>query len=290
VRPHVDDPDQIHPDWEAKLAAVQAAAARRANRRIIMRQIGDRLIPVGITSGRIHPLPVEAAGTEGDGGGSRRSRRRQQQQQELNNFLGNLGFGGRDLEEVSTSKSLIPFECIDHCDHCAALSQLMMMEAMRLSLLEHEAQQRRETEERPRNGAEDSSSQSRTEGPNSPPSPRATDDIAGSTAESSLTPPVSNISPSPSTPNFANVSSNPQPLSESPPNGAGDLGSTPRSFQSSSYPTPSHPTVSRMDSLASSVAPNEVVTGLEGYRFLSSESEESVIAREPLLDLEDSDA
>jgi hypothetical protein len=290
VRPHVDDPDQIHPDWEAKLAAVQAAAARRANRRIIMRQIGDRLIPVGITSGRIHPLPVEAAGTEGDGGGSRRSRRRQQQQQELNNFLGNLGFGGRDLEEVSTLKSVIPFECIDHC---AASSQLMMMEAMRLSLLEHEAQQRRETEERAQNGAEDSSSQSRTEGPNSPPSLRAAEaspDIAGSTTESSLTPPVSNISPSPSRPNLANVSSNPQPLSESPSNATGVLDSSPRLFQSSSYPTPSHPTVSRMDSLASSVAPNEVLTGLEGYRFLSSESEESVIAREPLLDLEDRDA
>jgi hypothetical protein len=169
----------------------------------------------------------------------------------------------------------------------------MMMEAMRLSLLDHEAQQRREAEERARNGAEDSSSQSRTEGPNSPPSPRATEappDIAGSTAGSSLSPPVSTISPSPSTPNLANVSSNPQPLSESPSNGTGDLDSTPRSFQSSSYPTPSHPTVSRMHSLASSVAPNEVATGLEGYRFLSSESEESVVAREPLLDLEDSDA
>ena len=100
--PHVNNSDQIHPDWEAKLAAVQAAAARRANRRIIMRQVGDRLVPVGITSGRIHPLATEAAGTEGDSGGSRRSRRRQQQQQELNNFLGHMGFGNRDLEEVST--------------------------------------------------------------------------------------------------------------------------------------------------------------------------------------------
>jgi hypothetical protein len=68
-----------------------------------MRQVGDRLVPVGITSGRIHPLSVEAAGAEGEGGGSRRSRRRQQQQQDLNSFLGNMGFGGRDLEEVSTS-------------------------------------------------------------------------------------------------------------------------------------------------------------------------------------------
>lgn len=83
---------------------MQAAAARRANRRIIMRQIGDRLVPVGITSGRIHPLPVEAPGTEGDGGNSRRSRRRQQQQQDLSSFLGNVGFGGRDLEEVSITR------------------------------------------------------------------------------------------------------------------------------------------------------------------------------------------
>ena len=254
-----------------------------------MRQIGDRLIPVGITSGRIHPLPVEAAGTEGDGGGSRRSRRRQQQQQDLNHFLGNLGFGGRDLEEVSTSS---PFYLLNVLIIVLHHPQLMMMEAMRLSLLEHEAQQRREVEERARNVAEDGSSQSRTEGPNSPPSPRATEappDIAGSTAEFSLTPSVSNIPPSPSTPNSANVSSNFQPLSESPSNGTGNLDLTPRSSQPSPYPAPSHPTAIRMDSSASSVAPNEVV-GLEGYRFLSSESEESVIAREPLLDLEDSDA
>ena len=100
---HTENLDQIHPDWEAKLAAVQAAAARRANRRIIMRQVGDRLVPVGITSGRIHPLSVE--GAEGEGGGSRRSRRRQQQQQDLNSFLGNMGFGGRDLEEVSNTNT-----------------------------------------------------------------------------------------------------------------------------------------------------------------------------------------
>lgn len=44
--------DQIRPDWEERLAAVKAAVARRANRRIIMRQVGDRLIPVGVTSSR----------------------------------------------------------------------------------------------------------------------------------------------------------------------------------------------------------------------------------------------
>ena len=44
--------DQIRPDWEERLSAVKAAVARRANRRIIMRQVGDRLIPVGVTSSR----------------------------------------------------------------------------------------------------------------------------------------------------------------------------------------------------------------------------------------------
>ncbi len=107
-----DIPDQIRPDWEAKLAAVKAAVARRANRRIIMRQVGDRLIPIGVTSGRIHPLAEMPIGEHGEGGGeaaggegqrSRRSRRRQHQQgqnQDLNQLLGSMGLGGQDLEEV----------------------------------------------------------------------------------------------------------------------------------------------------------------------------------------------
>lgn len=70
-----------------------------------MRQVGDRLIPVGISSGRVHALPAEDA--QGESGetavatdrGSRRSRRRQQNQ-ELNQYLGQMGLGGQDLEEV----------------------------------------------------------------------------------------------------------------------------------------------------------------------------------------------
>jgi len=164
----------------------------------------------------------------------------------------------------------------------------MMMEAMRLSLLEHEAQQQREAEQRVQNGEENSSSQSRTEDRNSPPPPVAPDtssDVASSTVVSSLTPPVSSISPSSSAPNLTNVSPNPQPLSESSPNGSDDLYSTPRSSQPSAPPIPRPPAVSRMDSLASSVAPRE--SGLEGYRFLPSESEESFVAGEPLLHVED---
>jgi hypothetical protein len=97
--------DQIRPDWEAKLASVRAAVSRRANRRIIMRQVGDRFIPVGVTSGRVHAINPEDGHLEGNenGGGSRRSRRRQQaaQNQDFNQLLGSMGLGGQDLEEVS---------------------------------------------------------------------------------------------------------------------------------------------------------------------------------------------
>ncbi|TFK42950.1 hypothetical protein BDQ12DRAFT_677073 [Crucibulum laeve] len=124
--PEVVTTDQIRPDWEAKLAAVRAAVTRRANRRIIMRQVGDRLIPVGVTSGRVHALSAEEAASaaeSAEGGGSRRSRRRQQAQQGQG-FEQFMGMAGQDLEE------------------------LMLMEAMRLSLLDHEEQQRKEAEEK----------------------------------------------------------------------------------------------------------------------------------------------
>jgi hypothetical protein len=100
---HFTCTDQIRPDWEVKLATVRAAAQRRANRRIIMRQVGDRLIPVGVTSGRMHAMPAEEldnADVNGAGSGSRRSRRRQQTP-DLQHILGQVGMGGQDLEEVS---------------------------------------------------------------------------------------------------------------------------------------------------------------------------------------------
>lgn len=69
-----------------------------------MRQVGDRLIPVGVTSGRVHALtPEEATQAEAaaaDNGSSRRSRRRQQAPQN-NGFEQLMGLGGQDLEEVS---------------------------------------------------------------------------------------------------------------------------------------------------------------------------------------------
>ncbi|KAL0947101.1 hypothetical protein HGRIS_013239 [Hohenbuehelia grisea] len=151
--PEVVTTDQIRPDWEAKLAAVRAAVTRRANRRIIMRQVGDRLIPVGVTSGRVHAInPVEGQ-PEAENAGGRRSRRNRHQQppQGFDQFLGSMGIGGQDLEE------------------------LMIMEAMRLSLIDHEEQQRKEGEERKKKEAaealqagEASSDPARPSGPQAP--------------------------------------------------------------------------------------------------------------------------
>jgi hypothetical protein len=103
--------DLIRPDWEAKLAAVRAAVTRRANRRIIMRQVGDRLIPVGVTSGR-HPVPED--GTEGNEGllsGRRRRRQQAGQNAELNQLLGSMGLGGQDLEEVQYFHTHLALSC-----------------------------------------------------------------------------------------------------------------------------------------------------------------------------------
>lgn len=112
--------DAIRPDWQAKLAAAEAATTRRANRRIIMRQVGDRLIPVGVSSSRLG-TDIPPGSTAGPGGaiiigensrwgggilgsvgasgrerrGSRNSRR------DLANILQGLGDGGADMEEVS---------------------------------------------------------------------------------------------------------------------------------------------------------------------------------------------
>ncbi|GAA5978094.1 hypothetical protein JCM10908_004227 [Rhodotorula pacifica] len=133
--------DMVHPDWEAKVEQMKAIVARRANRRIVFRQVGDRLIPVGITSGRggdgsaptmaTTSLPanflsqlaaaLDASNESGSSGGRRRSRgSRRRSNDEMTSLLESLGLGGgSDIEE------------------------LMVQEAMRLSQLEEEERQKK---------------------------------------------------------------------------------------------------------------------------------------------------
>ncbi|KAF5386799.1 hypothetical protein D9615_001856 [Tricholomella constricta] len=185
--PEVVTTDEIRPDWEAKLAAVRAAVTRRANRRIIMRQVGDRLIPVGVTSGRVHALSPEEAQAEGlDSGGSRRSRRRQQAAQNQN-FEQFMGMGGQDLEE------------------------LMLMEAMRLSMIDHEEHQRKEAEEKRKQEEAAAAAVGQSEAD-------AASTSTPTPGPSTLEPPTGHLislssSPSPSTP----VSSSPVPISQIKP-------------------------------------------------------------------------
>ncbi|TIC16663.1 OPA3-domain-containing protein [Wallemia mellicola] len=147
--PEVVTIDTIRPDWKLKLDHVRAQAARRANRRIIMRQVGDRLVPIGVTSSR-HPLAnsqlptglfLSSEGTvqstqQASQQPAHRSRSNRAGRRAVDNLVNSLGTGA-DLEDA------------------------MIMEAMRLSLLdEQERNRRRDEEERDeRQALERSSSQ-----------------------------------------------------------------------------------------------------------------------------------
>jgi hypothetical protein len=64
-----------------------------------MRQVGDRLIPVGVTSGRVQVLSTEEAAAAD--GGSRRNRHGRRPNQHNGALDQYVGMAGQDLEEVS---------------------------------------------------------------------------------------------------------------------------------------------------------------------------------------------
>lgn len=120
--PDVLTTDMVRPDWAEKLASAQAAILRRANRRIIMRQVGERLIPIGISSSRAGAELPEGTGPggaiilregerwgpfSGDGifpgrrGGSRRGGSNDVVQ-----------MGGQDVEEVSTQRHSVELSLV----------------------------------------------------------------------------------------------------------------------------------------------------------------------------------
>ncbi|KAJ9109093.1 hypothetical protein QFC21_000421 [Naganishia friedmannii] len=144
--------DQIRPDWEDQLNAVKAAAARRASRRIIMHrvglhpsvmlsdlpltssQIGDRLIPVGYTSSR------EGTNTSlGDSGPIERTI-------DENALQAILAGAERSSRSGRRSRRTGSGDANSGIAAAADIEELMLMEAMRLSMLEHEEQQRKQAE------------------------------------------------------------------------------------------------------------------------------------------------
>lgn len=115
-----------------------------------MRQVGDQLIPVGVTSSRVHALSGGGERTDdgehengNTGSGSRRRRGgRTLGPPDLSQLLGQIGVGGQEVEEVTGVLLRVDGVLM------LGIIQLMVMEAMRLSLLEHQEHQRKEDERR----------------------------------------------------------------------------------------------------------------------------------------------
>lgn len=149
-----DDPsvitvDQVRPDWHYKLAQAEAAVARRANRRVIMRQVGDRLIPIGISSSRMGADLAAAAESgrvnlNGPGGSIILN-----DGQNWPAGTGSLSNSRRRSSRPSrgAQDGLSELTRIMRMSTGEDMEEAMVMEAMRLSLLEHEEQQRKQAEE-----------------------------------------------------------------------------------------------------------------------------------------------
>ncbi|CAK5277767.1 unnamed protein product [Mycena citricolor] len=251
--------DHIRPDWEAKLAAVRAAVARRANRRIIMRQVGDRLIPVGVTSGRVHALSPEEAAAQAENPGtevSRRSRRRQP-------GAGNggmeqfMGMGGQELEE------------------------LMMMEAMRLSLIEHENQQRKEAEEKKKK--EKTESGSTEQQPTAPSTSISAPALAGpgpSTIEARSTSSINLLPSASQAANTLDVNKNPSRSRSPSPSPLQALRDTANGWRRR---TSSPPPFSTLTAALSAVSTASAVVTAAGNEQITSMSDSSEVEAPPTL-------
>lgn len=112
ANPHVVAVDEIRPGWEALLEAAEAAQARKANRRIIMRNVGGRLIPVGVSSSRAGATVPGSRTPSGP-------------------IVLPHGSSGRSR----TSAAGAPLD--------GQLEQAMLMEAIRQSLVDHEQEEQR---------------------------------------------------------------------------------------------------------------------------------------------------
>ncbi|PWZ02707.1 hypothetical protein BCV70DRAFT_4898 [Testicularia cyperi] len=188
-----DDPsvitvDQVRPDWQHKLAQAQAAVARRANRRVIMRQVGDRLIPIGISSSRMGADLAAAAESgrinmNGPGG----------------SIILNDGQTLPGASPITTSRrrssrpsrgaevgGLPDLARMMRMANGEDMEELMLMEAMRLSLLEHEEQQRKRAEEEKKKSAQQAQTQQQSS-PSSTQAPQQTGTSAASGAHSRST-------------------------------------------------------------------------------------------------------
>lgn len=150
--------DEVHPDWQSKLDAALAVQARQANRRVIMRQVGDRLVPIGVSSSRTGESLANAVsqnarlGHNGPGGSIILNEDAHVRDLELDgastrtpNVL-QRGIaarfrGGERRPQIGDSMARTMLQLSPQ-----EMEQIILNETLRLSLREHEATQRRGTQ------------------------------------------------------------------------------------------------------------------------------------------------
>ncbi|KAH9454411.1 hypothetical protein MJO29_007339 [Puccinia striiformis f. sp. tritici] len=152
--------DSIQVDWQSKLDAIKAVVQRRANRRIIFRQEGDRLIPVGITSSRdpngsaflaafeqhsqhesaSNPSTISRRGLSSLISGNHHSPTPSSHPTTTSTSTGS-GSGGTVRRQRTTGGEN------SNNNYGVDLEELMIMEAMRLSLVEEEDRKKKAVEE-----------------------------------------------------------------------------------------------------------------------------------------------
>ena len=139
--------DDIHPNWEEKLNKALETAARQANRRVIMRQEGDNLVPIGVSSSRTGDALSSfisqhtSVGRHGPGG-SIILHGNSLHNIMLDYFPSHILRNLRDRDphrpqigdQFARTLATLPPEQLEH---------IMLQETMRISRLEHEQSQRR---------------------------------------------------------------------------------------------------------------------------------------------------
>ncbi|GAA6020091.1 hypothetical protein JCM11491_006394 [Sporobolomyces phaffii] len=297
--------DMLHPDWETKLEAMKATVARRANRRIVFRQVGDRLVPVGITSGRqsdganatmatTQTLPpdflsqIAAAidhsnethsSASSSGGGGRSGFRVRSSRRRGGSSSGGGGADGND-EVARLLESLGLGGGPD-------LEEMMLQEAMRLSQLEEEERQKKVREEEQAKQQQQSGGGAAGAETATPKSPQTTERELSEAMQGQLSNPLTTKTTFPTVPPSIDTTSHAAPSQASPSSATTPTATTfpsaaptlpPIASTSLSGFDPLGPSTSRASDTSSLVQPSPMA----GYQQLDDESDvEPISTTEP---------
>lgn len=132
--------DQVHPEWRQQLAEEQEQVARRSTRRVIMRQVGDTVVPVCVSSSRTGRSLADAVGQNAALGRSvqggnivltANTQPGRQQPRRDTLFRRSLNLARRNTQPDSPRQGTLRV-------NAAEVEELMIAEAMRRSVIDHE--------------------------------------------------------------------------------------------------------------------------------------------------------